>query len=40
MQALFDILHKQMFFSIPEAYKDQYKVAIRCEGAQLILEVK
>ena len=27
-------------FSIPEAYKDQYKVAIRCEGAQLILEVK
>lgn len=27
------------FFTIPEDYKEQYKVAIRCESAQLILEV-
>lgn len=26
-------------FSLSEAFKDQYKVAIRCESAQLILEV-
>lgn len=27
-------------FLLPETYKDQYKVAIRCESAQLILEVR
>lgn len=28
------------FFAIPDAYREQYKVAIKCEAAQLILEVK
>lgn len=33
-------LSQANIFSIPEEFKDRYKVAIRCESAQLILEVR